>query len=611
MATFKCKMCGGSIDIANGTTVAECEYCGTSQTLPKSTDESVQNLYNRANQLRLNNEFDKAEALYEKILEMDGEEAEAYWGVILCRYGIEYVEDPATAKRIPTCHRTSFEPIVTDEYYKKAIEFGDISQRTLYESEAAVIDEIQKNILAISRKEEPFDVFICYKETDENGRRTQDSVVANEIYYELTDAGYKVFYAAITLESKLGSAYEPIIFAALNSARVMLAIGTKPEYFNAVWVKNEWSRFLKMMRNDRKKLLIPCYRDMDAYDLPEEFAHLQAQDMSKIGFITDIVRGIEKVVSKNAPKPSQPTAAGPTVTTTQPSSNTTTSPLLRRAMLFLEEEDWESAEEYAEKVLDVTPECAEAYMVKLLVYYKFRSVDALKGLDGVLLSDINFIRAQRFATPEYRAMLDEISRAAKANTEKKKEECIALMQRGDYASAKGQLLTISSYCDVTSLLEECNRKISEANRARAEQQRILEAQQRAAQEAQQRASQRTGNLRGIMGNNRSNPAERAKSHAESVITEYRSIPSEASIKEKVKSQPAIKNLFIATIVFIFLYWPVAIILGLVRHHKIMNAIKEEQNKYTEIRAEYARLVASGEIIDPSFRRPREVYRGGR
>jgi len=590
VAIFKCKMCGGSIEIADGTTVIECEYCGTSQTMPKSTDESVQNLFNRANLLRQKNEFDRAEAVYEKILELDGEEAEAYWGVILCRYGIEYVEDPSTGKRIPTCHRTSFEPIVTDEYYKKAIEYGDISQRILYESEAEAIDEIQKSILAISSKEEPFDVFICYKETDENGRRTQDSVIANEIYYELTDAGYKVFYAAITLESKLGSAYEPVIFAALNSSRVMLAIGTKPEYFSAVWVKNEWSRFLKMMRNDRRKLLIPCYRDMDPYDLPEEFAHLQAQDMSKIGFITDIVRGIEKVVAKR--KPAEEKTAAPKTTDTPP-SDTSSSPLLRRAMLFLEEEDWESAEEYAEKVLDGNPECAEAYMVKLLVDYKLTGVEALKKEDGVFLADINFNRALRFASPEYRRTLNEISDAAMANTERKRGELVALIERGEYAAAKGQLLMMSGYCEVDELIEECNRGIAESERARAEE----------------------TERRHIGGNRRDDPDKSinrsgdSRSHIDGVIAQYRSIPSENKIREAIKNQPAIKNLFIATIIFIFLYWPVAIILALVRNHKINTAVAEERKKYDGIREEYARLVTSGQISDPSFRRPREIFTG--
>ncbi len=71
---------------------------------------------------------------------------------------------------------------------------------------------------------------------------------------------------------------EPYIFAALNSARVMVVIGTRPEYYNAVWVKNEWSRYLALIKGGAKKVLIPAYRDMDLYDLPEEFSHLQAQE---------------------------------------------------------------------------------------------------------------------------------------------------------------------------------------------------------------------------------------------------------------------------------------------------------------------------------------------
>ena len=34
MAILKCKMCGGDLNIQDGMTVAECEYCGTKQTVP-------------------------------------------------------------------------------------------------------------------------------------------------------------------------------------------------------------------------------------------------------------------------------------------------------------------------------------------------------------------------------------------------------------------------------------------------------------------------------------------------------------------------------------------------------------------------------------------------
>ena len=59
MALLKCKMCNAQLNFSAGDTVVECEYCGTKQTLPKTTDENVQNLFNRANLLRHKNEFDK------------------------------------------------------------------------------------------------------------------------------------------------------------------------------------------------------------------------------------------------------------------------------------------------------------------------------------------------------------------------------------------------------------------------------------------------------------------------------------------------------------------------------------------------------------------------
>ena len=271
MAIFKCKMCGGDLDVVDGMSVAECEYCGTKQTLPKLNDNEKEIMYERAGHFRRNNEFDKAMGIYEKILDIDNTDAEAYWSLVLCEYGIEYVEDPSTHKRVPTVNRAQFTSVFMNENYKSAIQYADAYQRSIYEEEAKNIDNIQKGILEISQNEEPFDVFICYKETDEHGRRTHDSVLANDLYHQLTQEGFKVFFSRITLEDKLGAAYEPYIFAALNSAKVMVVIGTKPEYFNAVWVKNEWARFLAQIKNGADKILIPAYKDMDPYNLPKNF----------------------------------------------------------------------------------------------------------------------------------------------------------------------------------------------------------------------------------------------------------------------------------------------------------------------------------------------------
>ena len=277
--------------------------CGTKQTLPKLDDDRRSNLYDRANHFRRNNEYDKAMGIYEQILNEDKTDAEAYWSLVLCRYGIEYVEDPATHKRVPTVNRAQFTSIFDDDNYKSALHYADAAQREIYESEAKAINEIQKGILAISQKEQPFDVFICYKETDSSGRRTQDSVLANDLYHQLTQEGFKVFFSRITLEDKLGTAYEPYIFAALNSAKVMVVLGTKPEYFNAVWVKNEWSRYLALIKNGAKKVLIPAYRDMDPYDLPEEFSHLRGAGYVQARlYAQDLIRGIKKLTEADAPK---------------------------------------------------------------------------------------------------------------------------------------------------------------------------------------------------------------------------------------------------------------------------------------------------------------------
>ena len=297
MAVFKCKMCGGTLEVNNNESVATCEYCGTKQTLPNLDDEKRVQLYDRVNYFRRENEFDKAMGIYEMILSDNKEDCESYWGIVLCRYGIEYVEDPRTHKRIPTVNRAQFTSIFDDEDYKKAIEYADTLQKVVYEEEAAVIDKIQKGILQISSKEEPFDVFICYKETDSSGNRTQDSVYAQDIYTALTKEGYKVFFSRITLEDKLGSAYEPYIFAALNSAKVMLVVGTNKENFNAVWVKNEWSRYLTLIKAGKDKILIPVYKDISPYEMPEEFQYLQSQDMGKIGFMQDIIHGVHKLIN--------------------------------------------------------------------------------------------------------------------------------------------------------------------------------------------------------------------------------------------------------------------------------------------------------------------------
>ena len=52
MAIIKCKMCGGDLVLAEGSTIATCEYCGSTQTVPSADNEKKLTLFSRANRLR-------------------------------------------------------------------------------------------------------------------------------------------------------------------------------------------------------------------------------------------------------------------------------------------------------------------------------------------------------------------------------------------------------------------------------------------------------------------------------------------------------------------------------------------------------------------------------
>ena len=188
----------------------------------------------------------------------------------------------------------------------------------------------------------------------------------------LTDKGYRVFFSRITLKGKLGEAYEPYIFAALNSAKVMLAVGTSYEYYNAVWVKNEWSRYLKICEADKSKHLIPCYKNLDPEDMPQEFNHLQGADLGKMGAIQDILFNMEKYI----PLKKQTTTIIQEKVVVGGSGNNKIASLLDRGNMALEDGDWAKADSFFEDVLNNDSKNAQAYLGKTLATEKCRTIDA-------------------------------------------------------------------------------------------------------------------------------------------------------------------------------------------------------------------------------------------
>ncbi len=459
MANYKCKMCGAPLNVSEGQTVVTCDFCQSKQTVANCNDERKENLFNRANSLRAACDFDKAILSYQSILSLFPNEPEAHWGVCLCKYGIEYVDDPSTKKKIPTIHRVSYDSILKDGDYLAALSYADIVAKEEYEEEAKQIADIQKNILSISQKEEPFDIFICYKETLANGKRSPDSVWAQEIYTELTNKGYKVFFARITLENKLGSLFEPYIFAALNSAKIMLVVGGRKEHFEAVWVKNEWSRFIDLMKTRPDRYLIPCYRDMDAYEMPEQFLSFQGQDMSKLGFMQDLIRGIDKIMGRNEEKkvPSE---------TRIISSDVNIPALLRRAEMLISDGDNDKADDLLERVLDNDPENSQAYLLKLLIQVDVKDVHELSKVDEPLEEYSNYKKAYQFGDEKQKNRLSSILESIKAEKEEKRlvelyNQAVTNKNRKLYKVAIEQFSNLAGYRDSEQQILECKKLVQE------------------------------------------------------------------------------------------------------------------------------------------------------
>ena len=295
----KCAGCGAPLPLKEGTRIVTCDCCGNVNTIPSIREDRKAD-FEKAKDYRRAGEFDRALEICTDILKDVNDSAELYWEILMSKYGVIFVKN--NHETIPTIQRMQTTSIKADQDFLMAIKYSTPEELDVYNKIVDYISEMQKKYLEIIEAEKQYDIFISYKETDEQGKRTKDSLLAETLYNDLKEEGYRVFFSRISLEDKLGQEYEPYIYAALHSAKVLLLVSTQIEYVNSVWVKNEWKRFLGMMKNDNSKFLIPAYCDMKVEEFPEELKIYQSQDLSKIGCNRDVIRGIKKIFNINNEK---------------------------------------------------------------------------------------------------------------------------------------------------------------------------------------------------------------------------------------------------------------------------------------------------------------------
>ena len=412
---------------ADGSVTGTCPYCGYEQTLPKLGTADRQDLYERAGKLRLGKKYHDALRLYQSALENDNSDPETHWLALLCRYEVEYADDPLTSSRVIKCNKILRKSILADDDYAACLANATDYSRHIYEAEAIEIDRIQMEELAIIDGRKDFDVFVSFKQKDAQGRITKDCLRAEQIYNALTDEGYKVFFSKVTLEDRLGFSWASFIDDALDSAKIMVAVGTSKDNYDARWVKYEWSRFLELVGQDPFKRFIPAYEDMNASDLPDEFASFQAVNMADANYIYSLVRNVRNLIGV-APDYEPQLAASTDVNvenTTVPfvlheyaaSAAPVKIPQIVRAFQMCEDGEFDEAKKQVDDVLaTIDAESGDAFLVRLMVEFECRHEEDLSKLTiDDLTENRNYHRAYEFGDEHLKIKLEGYNQQAKEN----------------------------------------------------------------------------------------------------------------------------------------------------------------------------------------------------
>ena len=250
LKNYVCEKCGGELrEIGEGR--YRCPYCRSEYfketTLP---DELILDLHS-ANRARSLQRFEDALNEYDRIIASYPDCFDAYWGATLSDYGIQYEKD-YDGKMIPTVHRFSETPVTENPYFVSAVKYcKDDAEKQRITLSADEIERIRAEIKKTVGAQQPYDIFLCYKESPVGGDGgfTPEFYWASELYIKLRGEGYRVFFAKESLPAAKGD-YEAHIFPALQSAKLMLILTTSVQHVESVWVKNEWSRFIRFSREN-------------------------------------------------------------------------------------------------------------------------------------------------------------------------------------------------------------------------------------------------------------------------------------------------------------------------------------------------------------------------
>ena len=446
MILLKCTICSGNIiRTKNG---LFCDSCGMPVSEMNLENEHMIESRNRANEARKNFDYDEAIRGYTQLLTENPTDADANWNLALSKFGIEYEYETTLSggiNRVPTIHRLRYENFNQDVNYRNALKYADDNAIEYYMTEGKKLSAIQDKLLELVRTEKDVDVFISFKAEDEFGNRTKDSLIAQNIYEQLTSRGIRTFFSRISLQDVTGDEYEPHIFAALHSAKVMLLVTTDIGHVNYGWVKNEWTRYLDLQQENpnQAKTLIPVYQGVAPEMFPKRIPMREGIDLNRADAMLELIHGVAGLVGKKDAL----------------QENQQAKVLMEKMQESMEKAAYADVIRYGKQLVECAPNNSEAWFLLFMAENRVQSAEMLntliinwmesryfanayefsRGIRRQILEDVK----QRFAQEEIRLRKDEKAKAAARLAEEGSRKQVAkaktLMQTGQYQAAMQQL----------------------------------------------------------------------------------------------------------------------------------------------------------------------------
>lgn len=98
-----------------------------------------------------------------------------------------------------------------------------------------------------------YQVFISFKNNDSSGKPTLDAAAARKVYEALRAAKIRVFFSEESLVEAGRGEYARSIEEALESAEILVLVGSCREFIESRYVSAEWGSFLEENRSGRKQ----------------------------------------------------------------------------------------------------------------------------------------------------------------------------------------------------------------------------------------------------------------------------------------------------------------------------------------------------------------------